>query len=93
MKLGKARSLTLILLLAAMTIAVAAAFLTTEGSPEYTVSLIFVIVLFCAGLGTAFLWGRCPNCGKRLFVNLLRAARCPKCGKPLDNDGRYHLKK
>ena len=93
MKLAKVRILTLSLLLAGLAIAVAASFLTTEGSPEYTLSLVLVLVLFAAGLLAAFCWGRCPHCGKRLFVNFLRLSRCPRCGKPLDPEGRYRAGK
>ncbi len=89
MKLAKARILTLSLLLAALAIAVAAQFLTAEGSAEYTLSLAAVLVLFAAGVGIAVIWGRCPNCGKRLFVNFLRLSRCPGCGRPIDPDGSF----
>ena len=86
MKLAKARILTLALLLAALAIAVAANFLTAEGSAEYTISLIVVLLLFVAGLAVAFFWGRCPHCGRHLFVYFLRLSRCPRCGKPLDQE-------
>lgn len=84
MKLAKARILTLSLLLAGLAIAVAAGFLTTEGTMEYTMSLILVLLLFAAGIAVAFFFGRCPNCGKHLFVNFLRLSRCPHCGKLLE---------
>ena len=93
MKLAKVRILTLSLLLAGLAIAVAASFLTTEGSPAYTFSFAAVMVLFAAGLLAAFLWGRCPHCGRRLFVNFLRLTRCPRCGKPLDPQGSYRAGK
>ena len=89
MKLAKVRILSLSLLLAGLTIAVAAHFLTAEGSVEYTLSLSLVLVLFAAGLGAAILWGRCPNCGRHLFVNFLRLSRCPYCGKKIDPDGGF----
>ncbi len=89
MKLAKVRILTLALLLAGLAIAVAANFMTREGSTEYTLSLILVLLLFAGGLVSAFLWGRCPNCGKHLFVNFRRLSRCPYCGKPIDPDGKY----
>ena len=89
MKLARVRILTLALLLAGLAIAVATNFLAEEGSAAYTGSLALVLLLFAAGLAAAFLWGRCPNCGKRLFVNFLRLSRCPRCGKPLDPEGRY----
>ena len=92
MKLAKVRILTLSLLLAGLAIAVAASFLTTEGSAEYTLSLALVLVLFAAGLAVAILWGRCPHCGKHLFVNLLRMPRCPRCGQPLEAEGKYQKK-
>ncbi len=89
MKLAKVRILTLSLLLAGLAIAVAASFLTTEGSREYTLSLALVLLLFAAGLAAAIVWGRCPNCGKHLFVNFLRLSRCPGCGKAIDPQGMY----
>ena len=89
MKLAKVRILTVSLLLAGLAIAVAANFLTEEGSASYTMSLVLVLLLFAAGLGAALLWGRCPHCGKRLFVNFLRLSRCPRCGKALDPEGIY----
>ena len=89
MKLGTARIVSLSLLLSALAIAVAASFLTEEGSGAYTGSLILTLLLFAAGLFTALFWGRCPACGKRLFVNFLRLSACPYCRKPLDASGRY----
>ena len=93
MKLGTVRILTLSLLLAALAIAVAAMLLTAEGSAEYNFSMILVLLLFAAGLLVTFLWGRCPHCGRRLFVNFLRLKKCPGCGKPLDSGWRNDGKK
>ena len=89
MKLAKVRILSLSMLLAGLAIAVAANFLTREGSTEYTMSLILVLLLFIGGLAVAFLWGCCPNCGKHLFINFFRLSRCPHCGKPIDPNGKY----
>jgi hypothetical protein len=89
MKLAKVRILSLSMLLAGLAIAVAANFLTREGSTEYTMSLILVLLLFIGGLAVAFLWGRCPNCGKHLFINFFRLSCCPHCGKPIDPNGKY----
>ena len=89
MKFGKVKILTLALLLAGLAIAVAAGFMTKEGSPEYTWSLVLVCLLFASGLAVSLIWARCPHCGKRLFVNFLRLSRCPRCGKELDSEGRY----
>lgn len=93
MKFKTAKILTLGLFLAALAIGVGAILLTEEGSTAYSFSLGVVLALFAAGLLTALLWGRCPHCGKRIFVNFLRLSKCPACQKSLDADARYDKKR
>lgn len=92
MKLGQAKTTSIILLLGALAIGVAANFITAEGSSGYTLSVILVVLMFIAGLACALIWGRCPNCGQRLFINLYKWKKCPRCNKPLDLNGRFTAK-
>ncbi len=89
MKYGTTKTVTVAILLGALAIACGGQFLTDKGSSEYMMSVYAALVLLVVGLGVAFIWGRCPNCGQRLFYRFLKWKKCPKCGKTLDNKGKY----
>ena len=89
MKFGTAKTITVAILLSALVIACLGQFLTDEGSSEYVMSIWGACILLAAGLGVAYIWGRCPKCGKRLFYKLYKWKKCPKCGKVLENDKMY----
>ena len=89
MKYGTAKTVTVAILLVALAVACMGQFLTEEGSSEYMMSLYGAIGMLGVGLVVAFVWGRCPNCGHRLFYKFLKWKECPKCHKKLDGNGRY----
>ena len=89
MKLGTAKTVTVAILLAALGVACIGQFLTEEGSSDYMMSLCGALVMLAVGLVVAFIWGRCPNCGHRLFYKFLKWKQCPRCGKKLENDKMF----
>lgn len=89
MKFSTAKHLTLGLLCGALAIAVGGLLLLEEGTPGYTATAVLSIALMALGMAAGAIWGRCPHCGKHLFLKLLQWKTCPNCRRPLDADGRY----
>lgn len=89
MKFSTAKILMLVLLLTALAVTVGALLLLDEGTDEYLMSEIVSLALLASGIAVGAIWGRCPNCGKHLFVKLLQLKACPHCRRPLDPNGKY----
>lgn len=89
MKLSKAKTTCLGLLLGGLVIGCVGVFFLTEGTSEYTLTAVLMAVLLAAGVAVAAIWGRCPNCGYHLFYKMLKWKECPNCRKKLDMNGRY----
>lgn len=89
MKFSTVKYTTLGLLVAGLAIGCFGVFALEEGTSSYTFTAILMLVLFAAGLLVAFIWGRCPNCGHRLFYRLLKWKDCPYCRHKIDMKGRY----
>ncbi len=79
MKFETAKYTSLGLLIAGLVIGVTGAFLAEEGTFIYTLVLAVTVALLAAGILVGTIWARCPYCGKRLFINMLKWKSCPKC--------------
>lgn len=50
------------------------------GNPIALLGLLAML----GGIGQAFLFYKCPNCGRRLNVRGRKPEHCPNCGRKLD---------
>ena len=89
MKFSTAKYTSVALLIAGLAIGCFGVFALEEGTDAYRFTAIVMLVLFGAGIVVAYFFGRCPNCGRRLFFRLLKWKECPYCRKKLDGNGRY----
>ena len=89
MKFSTAKAVSMGILLAALAIGVATAFMFEEGSSAYIGSAVLLVILFVVALAVMIIWGRCPYCGRHLFYGLYKWKICPKCRRALDPNGKY----
>ena len=83
MKFSTAKTVSMALLLSGLAIGVGGKFATTEGTSEYTFTLVLVCVLLVAAILVIAIWSKCPKCGKHLIYQVYKLKKCPKCGAPL----------
>lgn len=76
------------LLVVGLVIGVTGAFLQ-EGTVLYNILLLVTLLFLAGGVVIGVVWARCPCCGRRLFVNMLRWKSCPKCGRPLQQKLKF----
>ena len=84
----KAKWLSLGLLVMGLVVGVTGAFLQ-EGTVLYNILLLLTLLFLAGGVVIGVVWARCPCCGRRLFVNMLRWKSCPKCGRPLQQKLKF----
>lgn len=84
----KAKWLSLGLLVVGLVVGVTGAFLQ-EGTVLYNILLLLTLLFLAGGVVIGVIWARCPCCGRRLFVNMLRWKSCPKCGRPLQQKLKF----
>ena len=83
MKFSTAKTVMLVLLLAAFSIAAVGTLFIEKDSNIYDIALAGVIILTAAGLSVGAIWSKCPHCGRRLFFKMLKWKKCPICGHTL----------
>lgn len=83
MKFKTAKKVMLVLLLAAFVIAAVGTLFIEQDSSLYDIALAVVIALTVLGLSVGAIWSKCPHCGRRLFLKMMKWKKCPNCGHPL----------
>ena len=83
MKFDKARNLVKLLL--AMCIVFSIVSIAVNGTDSVMVlyAPILSLMFFVLAFVVIFLYCRCPNCGKRVFLGLFKAVNCPRCRRNL----------
>ena len=83
MKFDKERNLVKLLL--AMCIVFSIVSIAVNGTDSVMVlyAPILSFVFFVLAFVVIFLYCRCPNCGKRVFLGLFKAVNCPRCRRNL----------
>lgn len=83
MKFDKARNLVKLLL--AMCIVFGIWSIVTNGTDSIMAlyAPILSMLLFVLTFVVIFMYCRCPNCGKRVYLGLFKAVNCPRCRRNL----------
>ena len=93
MKFDKARNFVKLLL--AMCIVFGIVSIATNGTDSVMVvyapilSPLFFVLTFVV----IFLYCKCPNCGKRVYLGLFKAVNCPRCRRNLITGAKSKGKK
>lgn len=91
MKFDKARNLVKLLL--GMCIVFCIAGLFTNGTSLGGVSALMSLLFFVMAFVVIFLYCKCPNCGKHIYLGLFKAVNCPRCKRNLITGAKSKGKK
>ena len=83
MKFDKARNLVKLLLAMCIVFGIVSIAVNGTDSVMALYAPILSFVFFVLAFVVIFLYCRCPNCGKRVYLGLFKAMNCPRCRRNL----------